>query len=259
MNNCHWIEFTLSGNSYCVSGEYVKSMFVPNNISFKKSNGSYLSDTLNYNNKVYYIIDLRSIFNMPTLEDDFKSFESMKNKHIQWLEELKRCVLNDLEFLLSRNPHKCEFGKWYYNYNTDNLRLNYILKKIESPHNKLHYCALEIDKYKEENVSREKIIEKLGEAEYICKNELLPLLDSLIKEYRDINKGIIIILNLKGRDIGIYVDEVKSLMLYDENKYIINNENVKEYLENDSFINNVIISEEKIIFQVDIDKILNIK
>ena len=48
------------------------------------------------------------------------------------------------EFKLAIDPHKCAFGKWYDNFETDNRTLSGCLKKCDAPHQEIHGIAIKV-------------------------------------------------------------------------------------------------------------------
>ena len=48
-------------------------------------------------------------------------------------------------FTKAVDPHKCKFGMWYDQFHTDNISLNFVLKKIAAPHEFIHCCGGEIN------------------------------------------------------------------------------------------------------------------
>jgi methyl-accepting chemotaxis protein len=67
----------------------------------------------------------------------------MKEKyidHLLWLDALKKHVFQGAAFDKALDPHKCDFGKWYYDYKPS-AKETEICKSIEEPHRKLHESA----------------------------------------------------------------------------------------------------------------------
>jgi purine-binding chemotaxis protein CheW len=61
--------------------------------------------------------------------------------HRKWLLELEASVQEHRSFLMTTDPHKCAFGKWYDNYHADNAWLAALLKKVDGPHRQIHAVA----------------------------------------------------------------------------------------------------------------------
>lgn len=61
--------------------------------------------------------------------------------HLSWVSAMYDQLYLGKEFKKQLDPHKCDFGKWYYSYKTDDPELKHILAAIEEPHSKLHSSA----------------------------------------------------------------------------------------------------------------------
>jgi hypothetical protein len=61
--------------------------------------------------------------------------------HRKWLLELEASVQEHRSFLMTTDPHKCAFGKWYDNYHADNAWVAALLKKVDGPHRQIHAVA----------------------------------------------------------------------------------------------------------------------
>lgn len=157
------------------------------------------------------ILNLRLLLGMSSLKKECENFSLMKQSHLNWVSQLEKSVNNHTDFLLPTDAHQCEFGQWYYHYHTEDYFLNFILKQIESPHERLHFCSEEI-KIHQKNQDKLSALSKLEEAKKICQTELLPLIDKLIHIYQDVNRGIIITLQQKKQKLGIFVDEVFNII-----------------------------------------------
>lgn len=249
-----YVVFKLRGNYYCISSEYVQNMLKKTNIDKVLQSKEYDIGNIVINNVIVPVIDARILFGMIRIEDEIKNFSEMKNKHLDWVAKLRESVKDNTEFTLSKDYHNCSFGKWYYNYSTDNISLNFVLNKIENPHKLLHNYADIIEKLKVEN-KKDEIKKVLNDADKLCNNTIVPLLDELISIYEHINKGIIIVIEKYKNYAGLLVDEVISIKTIEDKKNINKFENIQK----NEYIKNVIVdSNGKIIYEVDAKKLLNI-
>jgi methyl-accepting chemotaxis protein len=64
--------------------------------------------------------------------------------HLKWIKQLSSSLLAGADFTGGLDPKKCAFGKWYYNYKPDSKEFAALLKKLETPHEKLHQSAQKI-------------------------------------------------------------------------------------------------------------------
>ena len=66
--------------------------------------------------------------------------------HLRWLNDLSDQFLLGKPFEGELDPHKCDFGKWYDVFNSNDSEIEKIYRAIEQPHNNLHYSAYKIKK-----------------------------------------------------------------------------------------------------------------
>lgn len=75
------------------------------------------------------------------LVDDIAGYQK---SHTDWVAALERSILTGEPFTENRNPRMCEFGRWYYNFETKDESLRSLLDKIEEPHTRIHALADEL-------------------------------------------------------------------------------------------------------------------
>lgn len=171
-----------------------------------------------YRDQVAAVLDLRTLFGMPTLENEYTEFQNMleqrKNDHIHWVKELERCMECNEEFQLATDPHKCAFGRWYDTYKTDNQVIGFHMRKIDEPHKKLHEAALEVQSCSQECSSCERK-ECLKSVFDRLKGEYMPKILSILDEAKAIFKAayheMVIVLEDGSNTVGLVVDEILSV------------------------------------------------
>ena len=179
--------------------------------------------SINFRNKVIPILDLRTIFGLPTRMKEYSDFIKMldqrKQDHINWVSTLKESVKNNMHFPLATNPHQCAFGKWYDKYDNPNKKIMFHLERIRDPHNKLHYAALDVAKIQEKDCSEDEkkaqIQEILRQAENEYMATVVGLLDSAKTIFKDIYQTMLIVLEDKEQ-IAVAVDEVVAVTNLEE-------------------------------------------
>ena len=209
------------------------------------------------------MLDMRTLFGVPSLDDEYKEFSAMlearKQDHINWVHALNRSVEKNEKFTLATDPHKCDFGKWYDSYQPKSQLIAHHMRKIDEPHRKLHKSALDIEKCNKEcnNCERDECLKSIidsTEKEYMPK--VLSLLDEAIILFKSevYHEMVLILGNQKERQIGIVVDEV--LSVEDLNKLSDNHQ--LEQFQNNGYINGVASSQHipEMIFQLDEKKLL---
>ena len=64
--------------------------------------------------------------------------------HFRWLIDLSDQLLLGKPFEGELDPHKCDFGRWYYSFHSNDPDVNKIHAGIEEPHRRLHHSAQKI-------------------------------------------------------------------------------------------------------------------
>lgn len=164
------------------------------------------------------ILDLRTAFEMPTLQEEYKEFVTMledrKQDHIRWVNALEESIKSGNKFALTTDPHKCAFGLWYDHFESESSAINFHLKKLEEPHTKLHLAALEIEKCSQEHskCEREKCLKDIFfEVKETYMPTIISILDEAKKVFESAFAEMVIILEEGERRIGLVVDEVLSV------------------------------------------------
>ncbi|MBD5559539.1 MAG: hypothetical protein HDQ87_04155 [Clostridia bacterium] len=209
--NTPWVVFALDNEEYCVNSMFVDSITLPAEMTRMPNNPIHLVGVMPYSDLHIPVIDARTLLGMETLAEAINDFGVMRQMHVDWVDALKDSVTNHVPFTKAVNPHKCKFGMWFDNYHTDNVSLNFILGKIEEPHAAIHRLGADAQKLMAHG-DWDGARECYRKAEDICKNTVLPLLDSLIETYRDSNRGMVIVLRGEdGSQLGLMVDQIARL------------------------------------------------
>jgi PAS domain S-box-containing protein len=64
--------------------------------------------------------------------------------HLRWVIDLSDQLLLGKPFEGELDPNKCDFGKWYYAFKSNDPEMMRMHEAIEEPHSKLHHTALKI-------------------------------------------------------------------------------------------------------------------
>jgi Chemotaxis signal transduction protein len=179
--------------------------------------------SINFRNHVISILDLRTVFGLPTRIKEYSDFIKMldqrKQDHINWVNTLKESVRNNTRFPLTTCPHQCAFGKWYDKYDHPNKKIMFHMERIREPHNKLHYAALDVAKIQEKDCPEDEKNEQIQEILRQVENEymvtVVGLLDSAKTIFKDIYQTMLIVLE-DIQQIAIAVDEVVAVTNLEE-------------------------------------------
>lgn len=217
---CPSIVFKLQHGLYAINSKRVSSIMQLPKYESLPDTPPYITGVFSYAKQAVPLLDLRIVLSMPTLQEEYQEFVSMleqrKRDHIHWVDELERSTLENREFTLATDPHKCAFGKWYDNYRSDNNTINFHLRKIDEPHKALHKAAFEV-----ENCSGacntcvrteclKNVFERVKEVEMPA---ILDLLEEAKEVFRDAYREMVLVLQDEelGISAGIMVDEVLSV------------------------------------------------
>lgn len=209
------------------------------------------------------LIDMRIVFNMPTLKQEYQEFSQMletrKQDHITWVKTLEDSIKTKKPFTLATDPHKCAFGKWYDNYKSENNAINFHLRKLDEPHKNLHRAAEETVKCEEkcdECTRNECKKVTLEHAKEIYMPTIIHLLDEAKELFKTIYHEMVLVLN-DGRQIGIVVDEV--LAVEDLEEFNGTGKNLFSISNSSNFINGIMISPKTkdLILELDDKELLN--
>ena len=210
-NNGLWIAFNLNNNGYCIPSEYVRAMDIPTQIKDMPHNADHMLGVMRWNGGSLPIVSMRRLFALPTIEDSVEQFSVMRQMHLDWIDALNDSVNNHKPFTKATDPHKCKFGMWYDNYDTQNISMRFILNKIGSPHEAIHEHGAAVQRAMA-NQNWDEATRLYNEARDICDNEVIPLLDELIETYKEANRGIVIVVHYQGQHLGLMVDEIERLI-----------------------------------------------
>ncbi len=133
-----------------------------------------------------------------------------KKNHQQWLSALEHSLLTGAAFTNTIDPDKCDFGRWYNSFKTDNEDLQNILDKFDTPHRELHAMAREfLDLQK--TMTKENVIRLFEEKKRQVFNQLIRLFESAREQIILDYKPIIIFTTKDGvtPHIGLLVDKVE--------------------------------------------------
>lgn len=208
--NNPWVVFTLDDEEYCVNSAYVESIYLPKEMTRMPNNPAHLMGVMTYGGTHVPVVDARTLLGLETLAETIRDFGVMRQMHVDWVEALEDSVTNKVPFTKAVDPHKCKFGIWYDNYHTDNVSMNFILSKIEEPHAAIHRLGAEAQS-RMQRQDWDGAQEMYRQAESICRDQVLPLLDKLIETYQDTNRGMVIVLRDGHTQVGLMVDQIERL------------------------------------------------
>lgn len=152
-------------------------------------------------------------------------FDARLIDHLKWIKQLSNSLLTGTDFKGGVDPKKCAFGKWYYQYKPESEAFAAHLKKMGTPHEKLHQSAQKIVSHMSKG-DRE-------QAQTVFNNETLHHMDTLEGLFEDINKWIQTKSKKQQSAMAIYKNDTQSA-LQDTKQILGNIRNVFEKQANAS-------------------------
>lgn len=211
-----WLIFTLCDHVYAIHSKYVTGIITPPEVitPVPDSPETYRG-VAEIRGEVFPVLDMRRLFNYTSLEQECVDFINMmdqrEKEHLEWAEELRRCIDNDEDFKGAADPHKCKFGMWYDEYKKRAVNANYVLHKIERPHESLHNAAAQIAQArlltdKAEKTRRINELMRLVFEEYVP--EIRDIIDESKRRYRSFYRETVVLLKSESANLAIAVDKV---------------------------------------------------
>ncbi len=212
------IVFKVKGGFYSVNSQHIETiMQLP---AFEKipDPPPCVTGLFLHRGRAVQLLDLRTAFGQPTLEQEYLDFCEMidlrKQDHIRWVQELERSLTEKRPFTLATDPHLCAFGKWYDSFSSDNNAVLFHLKKIEEPHRQLHESALEAAKCSQDCIhcTRAECLKAILSR---VRDQNMPLILGLLDESKEIFRShifreMVLLLN-EASGLSLVVDEVLSV------------------------------------------------
>ena len=215
-DNLPWLIFSLCNHIYAIHSRYVTSIMVPpDRITSVPDAPDIYRGLVEIRGQVYPVLDMRMLFKYIPLETECEQFMQLMDErerdHIEWAEELKRCVKEDRDFTLTTDPNACKFGIWYNEYKKHTTNADFSLNKIEKPHTELHKTAeliAETRKMPDSIEKRRRIDELLNlvTEEYVP--EIMDIIDESKRRYRSFYRETMVLLSTGEATLAIVVDKV---------------------------------------------------
>ncbi len=180
-----------------------------------KSRG--LNGIINYLGNPVAVYDFAAMLNIPStreLKQELVALlDAREQDHIDWLNALETSLRDDVSFEKARDPRKCAFGKWYYQFSTRDEVLMEIMGRFEEPHNQIHALADELLDLKERG-QLETALEKLQLAKLTTLNYLKKHFSHAREQIMDSLHTVVINVTNDGRTpvVALQIDEIHEVM-----------------------------------------------
>lgn len=212
-----WVLLKLVGNVYAISCQSVLSLFQVNEITPLPAFSKEVKGVIKYQGKIIQLIDIKRIFNLKPTEEDLEEFKQLmqmrKQDHINWLTTLENSVMNNVEFTLITDPHKCAFGKWYDSYDsnqTNNIMFMTTFARFDTPHKAIHEIGNKAKELIEKN-NRQGAIDLIKEAKNKELSQMMHLFEELNSAYAESKREVVVVFGDEKDMISLVADEIVSI------------------------------------------------
>lgn len=143
-----WVVFELKGQTFAVNSSYVKELItIPKVVGLPHAPET-IRGVISLRGQVVTLMDTRVRMGLPALASETAELIAMldarEQDHRNWLSELEASVREEREFRLTTDPHRCAFGLWYDQFETENPTLRNCLEQFDKPHKAIHAVALQV-------------------------------------------------------------------------------------------------------------------
>ncbi|GHU50928.1 hypothetical protein AGMMS49975_02960 [Clostridia bacterium] len=265
-----WVVFRLKQNMYTINSGLVSTILqIPKEITPVATSADIFRGITKHRGEVIPLLDMRRLLGLQPLVDEKKAaaelFADLKASHMNWLNELKRCVKAGDVFQMALDPTKCKLGKWITEITNgaeeaadERIRdVRTQISKITGIHNKFHGLGAEVMAIRRSQKSDEEIArlisEKMKELESIIP-EVLRLIDGIADSFTRGHTEICIVLNDGITSVAIVVDEVVAVneLQIVKDRDTFPNMHGKDYIEgvarNDKLSGEIMVLRDSILF-----------
>ncbi len=178
----------------------------------------YFLGVMNWRGKIIPCIDLRKRLGMPGAKEELDELAGLITAraadHMAWMEELYRSVDERRPFTLTTDPHACAFGRWYDSFQTTNLTVSALLRKMDAPHKAIHALAIRVENLKKEG-KHDDAVRIVESARNTTLARLLELFSNFETALMENHRPVAVIVHAGGTLAAITVDSVEAVETID--------------------------------------------
>jgi purine-binding chemotaxis protein CheW len=209
-----YLVFKAKGVDFAVAVSSVREMIpIPEIVPIPDS-PPWMRGVVNLRNETFKLIDFRSRVGMKSLQQEqeqvIKELEAREQEHKQWVDDLEQAVREEQPFHGETDPHKCNFGRWYDNFTSNNGAIMLELRKFDEPHKMIHSTAKEALDL-QQNGKHDDALELIEQRRSGELARLVTLFDNLKHHIREEQKEVIVLLNTADDRFALAVDQVEAV------------------------------------------------
>jgi len=160
------------------------------------------------------VVDMRTRLGVESLHAEQQALVALlharERDHHAWVDDLEECVRDGRTFARTVDPHECAFGKWYDTYQAPTLELAWYLRQFAEPHARIHAEGAVVA-----DLVRQGRQAEAAARVALARTGVLQRLVQLFQGARQLvtasAREIAIIVNVRGRSVGLVVDEVEGI------------------------------------------------
>lgn len=221
--NYPYVIFQLFENKFAVSCKYVVSIEQMAETKELVSSSRDVRGISYYKSEPINVFDLRRLFGIISENEYINEVANIPRRiteHENYVNTLKSCVDSHKPFELTVDPHKCNFGKWFYEYKNKaaNLEVRKEIEKVEGIHEKFHASAKTVRDFIARDKTEEAAIhlKEIDKLKIETVRRLNSLNDAIIRNMTELN----VVLQLNDKKIGLIVDSAESVEEIDDIQYL---------------------------------------
>jgi chemotaxis signal transduction protein len=210
-----WVTFSVRSEMFAFELENVQEMIrMPKCRTVPQMSTDDIGVTM-LRNRIIPVVDLSKTLGYSEGELHGEGLAEMlrerKQDHLNWINELEACVKTNREFTLTLDPHKCKFGVWYDNFQTDDPWLATLLRRMENPHAAIHKLGGTAMSLMHEGKIAEALNLINDRRETVLK-ALIDLLDKAVEQVTESTRRILIVLSGRSGPLGVAVDAISTVV-----------------------------------------------
>lgn len=210
-----WVVFRVAGNQYAINSDDINGISKePDKVTLVPDAKPYVKGIIKIRGNIITLLDMRTIFGFISLDRDYEEFctwlDGLKQKHMEWMEELTHCVHSKKVFAAWKDAYSQIPGIAYQSgrLNMDAVRV--LFDKANETSKKLKEEAACLENLaKRDNPLQDETEGCLKKAEqYLL--QILSYIDKAKEAYQESCHRMMVVIKSKTeqREIGLIVDEI---------------------------------------------------
>jgi len=209
-----WVLFRLKGNLYAVNSKCTSGIArEAGQVTLVPESKPYVRGITKAWGKVLALIDLRVVFGIQTMQEEFNEFsgvmDSAKEAHRKWVAELCHCAEKKSSFSLEKNPHHCAFGLWYDKYEAPVKSVKKCMDRIRDPHYALHHLSVDYDRELAKKEPSDEKLKNIADKAMEIQKQIFGNIDAAEEVFKENYRTMMIeIKTSDSQEVALIVDEI---------------------------------------------------